>query len=324
MGPEPNEAQSRWSSMRDNLEELKGDDIAINFLRHAFIATKRFVRAEDVYDATNRDIRGEASALSFLVDLERLSRVYVATYRTGSSHWLGHPPATIKALKVINDFDIKPMRPLILVVALQFPGGTSSGALTLLVSITVRLILASATRSGTNEQTFANAALQVFKGEITTPAQLKAALSRVSVSDADFRDAFFLARSSKPDLARYYLRALEAASASESEPWYVVNDDRDEITLEHVFPKNPSLGTWDSFDAEDAKRYLKRLGNLCLLQKTPNSEQDNSTFECKKQEFAKSPLLFTRQISEFNEWSPATVEERQKTMADVAIQAWPL
>jgi uncharacterized protein with ParB-like and HNH nuclease domain len=115
------EAQSRWSSMMDNLEEIEEDnERAINFLRHAFIATRRFVRAEDVYDATNRDIRGEANSVAFLTELERLSRAYVATYRADSNHWSGHPQAAIKALRIFNKFDIKPMRPLILAVALKF------------------------------------------------------------------------------------------------------------------------------------------------------------------------------------------------------------
>jgi hypothetical protein len=318
------EAQARWSSMRDNLEELKGDEIAINVLRHAFIATKRFVRGEDVYDATNRDIRGVASSLGFLADLERLSRAYVATYRTDSGHWADHPPATIKALRVINDFDIKPMRPLILAISLQVSKRISAEALALLVSISVRLIIASATRSGTNEQTFAASALGVFKGDITTVSQLKTSLARVAVSDADFREAFFTARSSKPDLARYYLRALESAAASAGEPWYVVNDDREAITLEHVLPKNPPPGAWNTFDAEDARRYLKRLGNLCLLQKTANSNMDNEDFQEKREIFAKSPLAFPSHIAEFCEWSPENVEKRQKILADVAVRAWPL
>ncbi len=318
------EAQSRWSSMRDNLEEIEDDERAINFLRHAFIATRRFVRAEDIYDATNRDIRGETNSITFLTDLERLSRVYVATYRSDSVHWADHPQATIKALKIFNKFDIKPMRPLILAVALKFSSQLSADAMTLLVSVAVRLIIASATRSGTNEQTFSAAALGVFKDEITTVRQLKEALTKVTVTDADFRETFAIARSSKPDLARYYLRALEAAVANDSEPWYVVNEDQDSINLEHVLPKNPSPGTWSNFDDEDVRRYLKRLGNLCLLQRHGNSTLDNDDFEAKKRLFSESPLVFTSQISEFSEWSPENIEARQRRMGEIAIRAWPV
>jgi hypothetical protein len=217
------------------------------------------------------------------------------------------------------------MRPLILAIALRFTDrNAAAAAFALLVSITVRLIIASATRSGTNEQTFATAALGVFKQDITTVQALKEALARVSVSDVDFRETFATARSSKPDLARYYLRALEAAAAQESEPWYVVNDDQQSITLEHVLPKNPPPGTWAKFKDDDADRYLKRLGNLCLLQRSPNSSMDNDDFDKKKVIFGASPLTFTNQMAKFPEWSPQTVEERQRAMVDWAVRAWPI
>lgn len=318
------EAQTRWSSMMDNLEELKDDDRVINFLRHVFIATRRFVRAEDVYDATNRDIRGEANSVAFLTDLERLSRIYVATYRPDSRHWDGFPQATIKALRILNEFDIKPMRPLILSLALRFSGALSASAFSLMVSIAVRLIIASATRSGTNETTFAATALGVFKEEIKTIAQLKTSLARVIVSDGDFKETFANARSSKADLARYYLRALEAAAANETEPWYILNDDERDITLEHILPRNPPRDKWPEFTAEDVGRYVKRLGNLCLLQRSTNSNMDNGDFAIKRAIFANCPLVFTRQIAQFTEWSPKNVESRQISMGEMAVRAWPI
>ena len=116
------------------------------------------------------------------------------------------------------------------------------------------------------------------------------------------------------------------AAANDSEPWFVVNDDTNAITLEHVLPMNPPDGTWGEFKADDgADRYLKRLGNLCLLQKTPNSNMDsnvdNDDFEKKKKVFAASPLEFTKQIAQYGKWSPETVEDRQKVMADMALRA---
>jgi hypothetical protein len=154
--------------------------------------------------------------------------------------------------------------------------------------------------------------------------QLKESLSKVIVTDADFRETFTTARSSKPDLARYYLRALEAAAANESEPWYVLNDDQDTITVEHVLPKNAPKGTWGNFEADDARRYLKRLGNLCLLQRSKNSNIDNDDFATKKRVFGGSPLVFTNQIEKIDDWSPVAVEARQRAMADMAIRAWPI
>ena len=323
-GSRINESIARWSSIRDNLEEMSDDERLINFLRHAFIATKHFVRSEDIYEETQKAVRGEANAVAFLANLEHISRVYVSTYRTDSEFWTGHTAATVKALRIINKFDIKPIRPLVLALALGFPAKILPGAFELIMSIAVRLLVASATRSGTNEQTFATASLSVFKKEITTVSKLKESLSRVIVSDSDFKETFSAARSSKADYARYYLRALEAAYAKEDEPWYVLNDDELAITLDHVFPKNRKTGTWPSFSEEDADRFGKRLGNLCLLQRGPNSILDNDSFDGKKPVFKESPYHFTSQIADYHSWSPKKVEERQRYMTDWAIKAWPV
>jgi hypothetical protein len=320
------EAQTRWSSMRDTLEEIDDDDRAINFLRHALIATREFVRAEDVYDVTQKLVRGESNAVEFLAELERLSRTYVATFRADSEAWSGYSVPALRALRTINKFDLKPMRPLTLAISLKFSPLLAEQAFGLLVSITVRLLIASATRSGTNEQAFAGAALGVFKGEITSIAQLRTALQRVIVSDQDFKVSFTNARSSKPDLARYYLRALEAAHAGELQPWYVANDDPAAITLEHVLPKAAKLSKWSNFDQEDARRYLKRLGNMCLLTRAANSQIDNDSFEAKKAIYGgeDTPYAVTRSIAGFADWSPTAIELRQASMAEIAIKAWPI
>ncbi len=44
-------AQSKWSNMLENLQDLGDDDPQVSFLRHYLIAFSGFVRADGVYDA---------------------------------------------------------------------------------------------------------------------------------------------------------------------------------------------------------------------------------------------------------------------------------
>ena len=196
------ESQARWSSMKDNLEEIDDEDRAINFLRHATIATRRFVRAEDVYEFA-QSVRGESNALSYLADLERLSRLYVATYRPSAAKWAGYPITATRALSTLNRFDIKPMRPLVLSLAAAIQDHEEFvRCITYLAALSVRLVVASSTRSGSAEMALASAALKTFKGEVTKLLELKDALKSVIVADADFEEAFRIARVSRADLAR--------------------------------------------------------------------------------------------------------------------------
>lgn len=317
------EAQSRWSSMKDNLEEIEEDDRTINFLRHTITATTQFVRADGIFDTTQKICRGRHAALRFLNDLELLSRRYVATFQPSSSFWNGYSDTTIKALSEFNRFDLKPIRPLLLALALKFKPKQFEPAIQLLVSLSVRLIIAGRTRSGVNEQTFASAALDVYNGAILTAQQLAVSLRPVTVTDQEFADEFATATVSKSDFARYYLRALESANADKSEPWHVTNENSSEITLEHVLPQKLNEN-WSNFDQETHRIYRRRIGNLCLLTKSGNNSLGSKSFAEKKDTIASAGLELTKSIAAKEDWGPAEIDERQAIMAKLAVKAWPV
>lgn len=61
------EAQAKWSSMRNMLEEIEDNDRGINFLRHTLISTRQFTRSDNVYSTVQNSVRGETNSVSFLV-----------------------------------------------------------------------------------------------------------------------------------------------------------------------------------------------------------------------------------------------------------------
>ena len=317
------EAQVRWSSMRETLQEIDDDDRTINFLRHALIATRKFVRADEVYDTISQQIRGNSNSAAFLTDLEGLARTYVSTFSHDSDLWAEHTQSTRNAMKIYNELDPKPVRPLVLAIAEKMSSKEAEACIKLLVSYAVRSLITSRTRSGTIEQTYASAALSVYSGKITSLAELKVVLKNVFVADDDFKDAFAKAKSSKAALGRYYLHALEATHANETEPWFVQNDDPASITLEHVLPWTITPESWPDVDDEDHRRNLKRLGNLCLLQKTPNSDKKN-TFEESRDFYKVSPYYWTNMIGGEAKWGVEEIDKRQSKMADMAVRTWPI
>lgn len=318
------QSQVCWSSMLDSLHELDEDDRSLTFLRHLLIATRQFVRADDVYEVIQNRIRGQIDSVAFANELRRHSATYVATFRPDSDYWAGYPTKAKKALSEFNRFNLKPMRPLVFAVAERFDKTEFGSAIEYLSNLSVRLVLASQTRTGSNEQAFASTALKVFSREIQNTLQMKSALSAVSVSDADFEYVFAKAKVSNASLARYYLRALEAALAQDPEPHFVANEDEAEVTLEHVFPKNPKEGTWPNFVEDNRRKYKTRIGNLCLLQKSQNSSMDNDSFEAKKDALACCQYKLTETIASEDDWGPDNIDVRQSQLAKLAVKTWPI
>jgi hypothetical protein len=317
------EVQDKWSYMRGTLEASDEEDITINFLRHALIALQGPLREADVYDAVQEIAKSKQKAVEFASTLEDLANTYIATYNSESEYWNGYPTAARRADQVLNLFDIRPLRPLILAIAAKFGKKNASTALEFLVSLGVRLLIASTTRSSSVETPLAEAAQGVFAGEITTTKQLKKKLKDITPTNRQFHNAFETAKVANSRQARYYLRSLESVANSENEPWFVPIDDPDVINLEHVLPRKPE-GNWPAFTVDDHKAKASRLGNLVLMKSTDNSALNSDSFAKKKPIYEEASYTLTNELGEFKDWGPSSIDERQADLAALAVDAWPI
>jgi len=317
------EAQQKWALMRGALESLEEEDITVTFLRHALIGIRGYLREGEVYEAVQAIAKGSQSSVQFLNILETLASIYVAIFNPEHEKWNTYADSIRRAIQTLNILNIKPMRPLMLAVASKLPPKEANEAFRMFISWGVRLMIASSTRSGSVEGPIDAAAKRVFSGDILTASALKKELAGILPVDAQFRQAFEVATVSKAILARYYLRSLEMASKKESNPWFIPNDDKQAINLEHVLPDRPGKN-WKQFDEETARLYVKRIGNLALLLAKSNSDLRSADFKTKKAVYKDSPYELTRQISTVSDWNQDRISERQKGLAELALKAWPL
>ena len=317
------ELQARWSYMRGALESLEEENIIVDFLRHALIAIHGFIREAQVYDTVQDIARSEQAAITLSSTLEVLANSYVATFNPEHEKWNEYPESSRRAIEVFSLLNIRPMRALILAVASKFSVRESALTFQFLVSLGVRLLIAGSTRSGSVEIPLATSANEVFTKKIETTAELKKRLRDIIPTDEEFRSAFEAVKVSKAQLARYYLRSLEMAAKGESEPWFMPTSDQSVINLEHVLPKKPE-GNWPQFTDDEVTYYANRLGNQALMRASDNLDLRSVEFPEKKGVYTKSPYVLTSQIAELDDWSSKAILARQKTLAQMALKAWPV
>jgi len=281
-----------------------------------------FLKEEDVYDTVQTKVKGPQLSIALLNQLDALASAYVAIFNPESERWNAYPDVLRRAIQTLYLFNIKPMRPLMLAIAAKFTPNDAADAYRALISVAVRLVIASSTRSGSVEQPLAAFATAVFSAEIKNSNELKLKLSAITPNDEQFRLAFETATVSKTALARYYLRSLEMAQKREPNPWLIPNDDRQTINLEHVLPIKPD-DSWRNFDQETAQAYVNRLGNQCLLLAKSNSDLKSTNFLVNQAVYRETPYELTRQISDLPEWSRERIVERQKALAKLALTTWP-
>ncbi len=322
------EAQEAWSSMTGALVSVQGEDdekedVTVLFLRCALIAMQGFLRKNEVYEVIQSIAKGAPAVITLLKELEDLAGVYTATFYQDHEKWNQFPDTMRHAIQTINDFDVKPFRPILLSVAAKFTPKEAAKAFQMFVSLGVRLLITSSTRGGAIEDSIPKAANKVFKGEITTAKDLKAEITNIIPSDKAFNHAFQIASVSKASFARYFLRAMEKTVQSGPFPWYVPNDDKEVMSLEHVLPQHPE-DNWPAFNAQEVDFYHKRLGNMCLLPTKPNNDLKSADQKIKYAVYQDSPYTLTKQIAAVARWTPAAIEERQKELAKLAVKTWSL
>lgn len=317
------EVQGRWSYMRGTLESLEEENITVVFLRHALIAIRGHTREIEVYDTVQDMVKGDQAAVNFASTLEVLANAYVATFNPEHEKWNGYPDSSRRAIEVFNLLNIRPMRALLLAVTAKFTPKESAQTFQFLVSLGVRLLIASSTRSGSVELPLAGASNDVFTGKIETTGDLKKRLNDIMPTNEEFRSAFEMARVAKAQLARYFLRSLEMAAKEEAEPWFMPTQDRSIINLEHILPKKPE-DNWPQFTDDEAAMYFRRLGNQALMRASDNSDLKSAEFRDKKRIYAESPYVLTSQIAALDDWSVSAISTRQTALADLALVTWPI
>lgn len=317
------EVQNRWAYMRGTLESLEEENITIDFLRHALIAIKGYLREAQVYESVQESVKGEQAAITFSSTLETLANSYVATFNPEHEKWNGYPDAVRKGIEVLNLLNIKPMRPLSLAIAAKLGQKEVAQAFQFMISLGVRLLIASTTRSGSVEVPLATTANEVFTGKIESADAIRRRLTDITPTDEEFRPAFETARVSKAQLARYYLRSLEMTAKGEAEPWFIPTDDRSVINLEHILPKKPDVN-WPQFSEDEVGIWTNKLGNQAMMRASDNSDLRSIGFHEKKRIYAASPYVLTSQVAELDAWSSSSILTRQKSLATFALKAWPV
>lgn len=121
--------------------------------------------------------------------------------------------------------------------------------------------------------------------------------------------------------SRYILRNI--VGWQEKNPVIVA----EKISVEHVLPKSAQHYTkkgWaEKFDQADCDRLLYCLGNLTLLSNDSSTAKDNASFSAKKRLYSDSSFKLTRDICNYDEWIPETIEKRQHELIKIAAkQIW--
>jgi uncharacterized protein DUF262/uncharacterized protein DUF1524 len=316
------EAQAAWQAMTTAITEVGEEPDVKVFIRQAWISKYGLTREKVLYDAIKRQITNKAKVIEYVKELAELATTYVALRNPSHDRWKPYGDTVIDCLDTLDMVGVTQIRPLLLAIFKYFPEAEIKKTLPMVVAWTVRFLICGSGGSGTLETYYSERAKEVSSGTIKTASKLWGAMQAVLPDDTSFEDSFASATVSKGPIAKFYLRTLEQQNVTSGTEELVVSPDSDKVNLEHVLPQTHSAA-WSSVPADQHSGLVKRLGNLALLNKRMNSKAANSDFKTKKPFFAASKISLTNALAAFSDWTPAAIDQRQRTLAQLAVKAWP-
>ena len=321
--PRLEEVKRLWSSAVSKISEV--DETALTeFLRHYWNSRYALARERELYRRFRSQINDEYNASAFAEELDEAASDYSALLNPGHALWRELGQKVADAVFSLFALGLEQNRPMLLAALHKLPKSELARLVPWLLSWSLRGVVVGGIGKGKYEATYANAAIAITEGKASSVAQIFGKLQGIIPSDTEFQTEFRVYRPPNNRLAHYILRALELGEQNKTEPYVIPNPDRQELTLEHVLPRNPNRAQWPKFSkAELVAEYAPRLGNLTLVPRTLNKSLGNRPFTQKRAAYLGADLKLTKDIGQELDWSPEVIETRQTSLAKLALKVWP-
>lgn len=317
------EVQLNWSRMMTQLGDRQGDD----FLKAFWTSRYGRIQRGRLFDNLNRRYNNPSSVMKLSQDLSIISEQYSALERSDHDIWTRYSKESRERLRILSLLGSKQSHPILLSAIDKFSENDFEKLLGHLIVATVRYQLIGRGRTGALEIASARIASEIFSEALSSPMKVWKELSKLVPNDDEFRSDFEDFSESSAPRAKYLLKELELTMRRDKLGPKHELEPLDDLTIEHIFPKNPSQDWRKVMNSDkDIRNYTNRMGNLCLVNAEINRRQGSSGFEDKRNNiYSKSPLVLTSYIAgEFDQWDRRSIETRQRMLAELAVRTWPL
>jgi hypothetical protein len=310
--------QRRWRRLVATVRQEKFPE----FLRYHLLCTYPQVRQQRLFKLIRDQVKNSADVFNLLAALETRAELFAALFDVEHEYWIDNLAAR-PFIRELNLFRVRQMTPLLFAAWGKFSPENFTRLLRMVSVISFRYSVISGLNPNELESVYHFAARAVLAGQAQTPAALFEYLRPIYVDDGKFIQDFagkeLQTAGQRRRLVKYILCKIESASTNR-----VVDYEADPATVEHILPENPD-SAWDaSFPRERQEAMTYRLGNLTLLEANRNRAVGNLPYAEKLDAYGSSIYALSREVAEQFplEWTPVTVQARQRTLAQRAAQIW--
>ena len=282
----------------------------------------KLVRKADLFKTIRKNIADKAHTFELIRKLDENARIYAALRNPNDESWLQDERSYLEKLQMFNV-----CQPFSLLLAAYkiFADEKREDFERLLRSICMlsfRYNVICSMQTNELERIYNDAAVRLSSGELNTVQDILQLLQKAYPQDDAFRAAFTdkelrTSSSRNKKVMRYILFELEKQLSGND---YDSNSDK--YNIEHILPENPG-SDWPDYDEHRDDKFIYRLGNMTLLEKSENRDMGNSGYTAKQGCYRDSRFGITVKISEdYNQWDGTKINSHQLWMAKQATSIW--
>ncbi len=307
--------ENRWESMVSKL----GAESFPDFLRIHWISRKSFVRQSELFKIIRSKIIDRSGVLDLLRSMEEDMDTYLALTNPEASHWAPQWRAWAQQLRM---FRVRQPFSILFAAHRKLNDDDFATVLRACVMISFRYNVIGSFPTHEQEKIYSNTAQKLNTHDSYNASQVLESLQTIYPKDDTFKISFTDkiirttdARNNR--VVRYILCELERQDSNNAYDF-----ENAILNIEHILPQNPSSG-WESFSDEEAHALVYRIGNMTMLEKKPNRDLGNTSYDQKRPVLRESNFGLTQKLAEENtDWTPERVSARQKKLADIASSIW--
>lgn len=308
--------EERWEAVVGKL----GSESVPDFLRVFWNSQNPLTRHSELFKTIRASIISKANVFSLLRDMDRDADIYAALGDANDSLWDKDQRKHIAELVMFN---IRQPHALLLAAYRTLNSTEFTRVLRACSIVSFRYNIIGNQPTNEQEHVYNAIAVKIARNAFINAADILRALRPIYPTDEQFRGAFSEKQigttSRNRRVMRYILFEIEC-HVSNREFDYT----SDKYTIEHLLPEHPGEG-WSTFTDEQVDRSVYRIGNMTLLEATPNREIGNKSYEEKRKAFEVSGFEITKRLaSEHLEWTPERIASRQQWLANQATAIWRL
>lgn len=317
------EAKDKWARYTGAIESAATEEQILEYIRYHWSSKNGLTREKELFDAIRAKIKNQNQVITYLNELEIDVNSYLALLNPNHAFWGEYSSNCKEMVGTLLELQLYQNRPLLLAIVKRFTPKDVEKALKLIVSWSVRNLVTGTSGTGTLEKEFSNQAKLINEGKTKSVLDFKDSISKLIPTDDSFTKQFKILTISKDYIARYYLSELEKTYHGTKE--LETSKNVEKVNLEHILPERADLKKdWNNFNEDQHKTYLKRIGNLTLMDKKMNSDEKRLPFLSKKSCYKKSDVFITKAIAKNKEWTVGKLEIRQMDFAERAVKIWNL